>query len=302
MTGRMGIASLVDGIAADLLPVDDRGLAYGDGLFETIAFIAGRAPLWRGHMARLARGGRRLRLAVPAATDLLAQARQLAGADDCLIKIIVSRRGGRGYAPAAKSIPSPRDSAAGKEGNAVPADAVRSILIRHPLSDVPERVYQQGLRLRWCRLRLAAQPSLAGIKHLNRLEQVLARSEWRDPKIDEGLVCDADGRVISAVAANLFVVHDGCLLTPRIDRCGVAGVARAWLLAQARRWLPVAETDIDRALVESADELFLSNAVRGVMPVGRIGRRRLQPGPVTMRLGYTLAALGIGRPPGVAPQ
>lgn len=293
--------ALVDGIASDQVPVADRGLAYGDGLFETIAFRAGRAPLWSGHMARLARGARRLGLAAPAAAGLLAQARQLAGDDDCLVKLMLSRRGGRGYAPA--SVAGCGDTAAAVGTTGRPgADPVRCILVRHPLPQVPAHVYRDGLRLRWCRLRLAAQPRLAGIKHLNRLEQVLARAEWHDPQIDEGLLRDADGRVIGATAGNLFIVCKGQLLTPRIDRCGVAGVARAWLLARARRWLPVDETELDRAWVESADEVFLSNAVRGVMPVARIGRRRLQPGPVTRRLGYTLAALGIGRAPGVNPQ
>ncbi len=302
--GSERVRTLVDGIASDHVPVDDRGLAYGDGLFETIAFTAGRAPLWRGHMARLARGARRLGLEAPAADQLLAQARQLAGNDDCLVKLVLTRLGGRGYAPASAAGIDTAAGAVRAVGNAgnVGTDPVRSIVIRHPLPQVPARVYRDGLRLRWCRLRLAAQPRLAGIKHLNRLEQVLARAEWHDPQIDEGLLRDADDRVIGATAGNLFIVSDGELLTPRIDRCGVAGVARAWLLARARRWLPVAETDIDRAQVESADEVFLSNAVRGVMPVAGLGRRRWQPGPVTMRLGYTLAALGIGRAPGVYPQ
>lgn len=288
-----GMRALVDGKACDRLPLDDRGLAYGDGLFETIRFVAGQAPLWRGHMARLARGGRRLRLALPGPDELIAQAGQLAGGDDCLVKIILCRRGGRGYAPASVAMPAPAGAA-----DRLAADPVRCIVARQPLPQVPGRTYARGLRLRWCRLRLAVQPALAGLKHLNRLEQVLARSEWRDPQIDEGLLCDAGGRVVSALSANLFLVRDGRLLTPRLHRCGVAGVARSWLLARARRWLPVAETDIDPAQVDSAEEVFLSNAVRGVMPVAQLGRRRWQPGPVTRRLGYTLAALGIGHMPG----
>ena len=214
--------------------------------------------------------------------DFLAQMLEMSNLQEGVLKIILSRGvGGRGY-----RLPEP-------------THPTYCLAVFPPSRN---QVNQQGIYVRVCSQRLVANSSLAGIKHLNRLEQVLARAEWHDPQIDEGLLRDADDRVIGATAGNLFIVSDGELLTPRIDRCGVAGVARAWLLARARRWLPVAETDIDRAQVESADEVFLSNAVRGVMPVAGLGRRRWQPGPVTMRLGYTLAALGIGRAPGVYPQ
>jgi 4-amino-4-deoxychorismate lyase len=269
-------AVLVDGRPATGVPADDRGLAYGDGLFETIAFHGGRAPLWPGHMARLRRGCRRLGLAPPEPALLWSEAAGLAGPGDVLIKLIVSRGSGRGYAPPART-------------------ATRRVLLRQALPILPARLYRDGLRLRWCRLRLAIQPALAGLKHLGRLEQVLARAEWRDPAIDEGLCLDADGHVVCATAANVFIVRDGMLLTPQLDRCGVAGVARAALLARARRWLPVREQRLVRADVDAADEVFLSNAVRGVMPVRMIGRRRYRPGPVAARLGYTLAAVGIGQ-------
>jgi 4-amino-4-deoxychorismate lyase len=267
---------LVDGRPAPGLPADDRGLAYGDGLFETVRFHAGRAPLWPGHMARLRRGCRRLRLALPDPALLWSEAAGLAGRQDVAIKLILTRGGGRGYAPPERA-------------------HARRLLLRQSLPDMPARLYRDGLRLRWCRLRLAIQPALAGLKHLNRLEQVLARAEWRDPGIDEGLCLDTDGHLVCATAANVFVVRDGVLLTPRLDRCGVAGVARAALLAKARRWLPVREMRLVRADVDAADEVFLSNAVRGVMPVRRVGQRRYRPGPVAARLGYTLAAVGIGQ-------
>lgn len=270
--------ALVDGRRADAVAPDDRGLAYGDGLFETIRFVAGRAPLWPLHMRRLRRSCRRLRMAAADPRRLWSEASALAGGSDCVVKLILTRRGGRGYAPD-------------------PAASTRRILTRHRLPAMPGAIYEAGVRLRWCRLRLAQQPALAGLKHLNRLEQVLARAEWRDPAIYEGLTCDADGRVIGATAANVFAVRGGRLLTPRVDRCGVAGVARAFVLARARRRLPVLETDLSVDDVETADEIFLSNAVRGIVPVRALGRRRLAVGPVTARLGYTLAGLGIGLPP-----
>lgn len=269
---------IVDGRRSDSLPIDDRGLAYGDGLFETIRFHAGRAPLWPLHMQRLRLGARRLRLAMAVAAQWWQEARSLAGDDDCVIKLILTRGDGRGYAPL--------------------AGRGRRIVLRDPMPEIAPSAYQRGLRLRWCRLRLATQPMLAGLKHLNRLEQVLARSEWSDPRIDEGLLLDAEGRVISATAANLFVVHHGRLLTPRLNRCGVAGVARAWLLRTGRSPVPVLETDLSPGILAEADELFLSNAVRGVQPIRAIGRRRWPIGPVTKALGATLAGLGIGVAPG----
>jgi 4-amino-4-deoxychorismate lyase len=138
-------------------------------------------------------------------------------------------------------------------------------------------------------LRLASQPALAGIKHLNRLEQVLARAEWDDPAIDEGLLCDASGHVVCATAANLFAVIDGRLVTPDVSHAGVAGVARAIvvdaLAAEVRR---VSADDIERA-----SEVFLTNALRGVMRVARIDARRFGSGPLAAEAARALARAGL---------
>lgn len=269
-------AALVDGSPATGLPFDDRGLAYGDGLFETVRFVEGAAPLWRGHMARLRRGCAVMRIEAPSSDALLHDASRLAGSADCVIKLIVTRTGGRGYFGGRNS---------------------RRIVIRYALPAIDAADYENGVAIRWCRLRLSQQPLIAGLKHLNRLEQVMARSEWSDARIREGLLCDADDRVACATAANVFVVRNGQLITPLLDRCGVAGVARAWILARAKRWLPVREGTLTRMDVESADEVFLSNAVRGIVPVRALATHRYTVGPVTHRLGYTLARLGIGRSP-----
>lgn len=268
----------IDGHTATRLSPDDRGLAYGDGFFETIRFVEGRAPLWSGHMTRLAQGCRRLRIRIPDRVQLLTEAQQLAGARDGVIKIIITRSSGHGYA-------GDKDAAA------------RRVVMARPLPDIDANAYRKGVRLRWCGLRLCVQPALAGLKHLNRLEQVLARSEWRDPRIYDGLLCDQEGAVISATSANVFIVRRGVLLTPKIDRCGVAGVARAWILRRAARLCKVRETRLRAADIESADEVFLSNAVRGIVPVRVLAGQRFEIGPVTQRLGYTLARLGIGLPP-----
>ena len=137
------------------------------------------------------------------------------------------------------------------------------------LSLHPLPASQAGVRLAWCGLRLAAQPALAGIKHCNRLEQVLARREVDAAGCDEGLLMDPDGHVVSAISANLLVHLDGEWLTPPVDRCGVAGVLRGWLLQQGlARVRSLTPQDL-----ESADHVALCNAVRGILPVVSLERR-----------------------------
>jgi len=264
---------LVDGQSRDQVSVLDRGLGYGDGLFETIRFVEGKAPLWPRHMERLVEGCRRLGLPAPNPAVLLSEAcavvQQLAQA---VVRITLTRGvGARGYKP--PTGPQPTRIVAAFE--APPPDPVAQA---------------DGIRLRLCATRLASQPLLAGIKHLNRLEQVLARAEWDDPAITEGLLCDAGGLVISATAANLFVVAGGVLATPRLDYCGVAGVARAQVLA----FCPHAQVrEMPLAELRRANELFLSSSVRGILPVREFGGHDYVVGPLTRALQAHWRALGF---------
>ena len=138
----------------------------------------------------------------------------------------------------------------------------------HPLPD-PEPA--GGLNLRWCSLRLSSQPALAGIKSLNRLENVLARAEWTDPDIHEGLLCDANGQLVCATSSNVFVRVNGIWQTPRLDRCGIAGIARDWLL---RNVPDAVEVDVPAGRVEAADAVLLCNSVRGLRQIRRLGDRQ----------------------------
>src|SRR5690606_15144674 len=207
--------SWVDGRPAAELPLGDRGLAYGDGLFETFAVRRGRPCLLDEHLRRLRRGCERLGLAFEEQAivdELLAFCATLG---EGVAKLILTRGDGlRGYAP--------------------PADArPRRVLLASPAPVYPDEYAQLGVELYPCALRLAEQPLLAGLKHLNRLEQALARAEWRDSRYAEGLLRDAAGRVIEGVFSNLFLVSEGRLLTPALERCGVAGVMRGALLREA---------------------------------------------------------------------
>jgi 4-amino-4-deoxychorismate lyase len=148
----------------------------------------------------------------------------------------------------------------------------------------PRNDPEDGIVVRMCDTPLGLNPRLAGLKHLNRLEQVLASAEWDDPGIAEGLMSSLDGRIVCATAANVFLVRDGRLVTPAIRDCGVAGVMRGVVLDAARELaLEVEVTDVAATALAAADELFLTNAITGVRPVGEVlgVRRYTAPGPIT---------------------
>jgi 4-amino-4-deoxychorismate lyase len=261
MTARIVVAVPGQAVAAG----DARGLNYGDGLFETVRVHAGRPVRWDAHWARLARGADVLGFALPAADAVLAEAMSLfPAAGEGVLKIVATRgSGGRGYA--APATPEPL-----------------LLLSRHPLpAPAPAEIV-----LRWCDLRIAIQPRLAGLKHLNRLEQVLARAEWDHPAIFEGLLLDTEGRVVGATAANVFARIDGQWRTPPVERCGVAGTLRAWCLET----LPALEFELTPDAVENADALFVCNAVRGILQVHRLGARRWPADAAIAALRRKLAA------------
>lgn len=266
--------SLIDGVPETRLALADRGLQYGDGVFETLAVRAGRPEFWEPHLIRLATGCERLGLPLPAAGLLRREADRLCAARNrAVLKIVLTRGcGGRGYRP-----PQPCRPTRALSLHPWPADAV-------PLAPVT---------VRWCAHPLSENPRLAGLKHLNRLDQVMARAEWDDPDLQEGLMCLADGTPIEATAANLFLVRDGRLHTPRLDRAGIAGIVRGVLIGRARQLgLEVIEARVDRDELLAADELFLCNSVYGLRPVRALGERRWPaPGPLTRRLGEDFESL-----------
>jgi len=263
---------LVDGKAEAALSPLDRGVAYGDGLFETIRFIAGRAPLWPRHLQRLRESCARLRLPAPDEDLLAGEAAEVSnGMADAVVRITLTR-------------------GVGERGYAMPASPQPTRIVAAFAAPVPApELYRDGVRLRLCQLRLAEQPLLAGIKHLNRLEQVLARAEWDDPSIADGLLLDGAGRVVSTTMANLFAVIGGVLVTPALERCGVAGVARAEVLA-ARQ---VQVRDLALGELLHADELFLSSSVRGIVPVQSMAETVYVAGPVTRALQAHWRGLGF---------
>ena len=243
MTARMFLGH--DAVPA--IAPDDRGLAYGESLFETMRAHRGAVPWWDAHMARLQSGAERLAMLLPEVARMHAEALELLDGADGVLKLQLTRGGGvRGYAPALEAPPFWMLSV-----HALPAQVDAADVI-------------------WCQTRLAAQPLLAGLKHSNRLEQVLAATEVRAAGAVEGLMCNASGDVIAATSANVFALIDGQWCTSRLDDCGVAGVMRGWVLTQRDAKVAM----LKPCDIEQADAVFLCNAVRGILPVRRLGTQR----------------------------
>lgn len=264
----------VNGQPAAGLALADRGLAYGDGLFETIKVRAGQAALLERHLARLYDGCQRLNIPcdVQLLRDELNNFMQQLGNGVC--KLILTRGvGQRGY-----SAPDP----------CYP----QRILQAASLPQWPAAHRQKGIRLFNCQLRLAEQPALAGLKHLNRLEQVLARAEWSDPAYAEGLLMDQQDRVVDGVFSNIFIVEEQQLITPNLQRCGVAGVMRAELLARAAAaGMAVQVREISVQQLLQADEVFTSNSLYGIWPVREYAKQHWPVGAVTRTLQQLIADL-----------
>ncbi|WP_096460937.1 aminodeoxychorismate lyase [Sulfurifustis variabilis] len=263
---------LVNGEPEDRVPVSDRGFQYGDGLFETIAVREGEPVRWERHLARLGLGCERLGIPPPDARVLREEARRLShGRERAVLKLVYTRGPSpRGYAPPVSPTPT------------------RALIV----SEWPSHRAsppEEGVAVCLCRQRLAANARLAGIKHLNRLEQILARAEWRD-EYAEGLMLNARGDIVDGTMSNVFAVLDDVLVTPEIVDCGVAGVMRNLVLQRAAALgIPCRVRALALVDLRRAHEIFLTNSVIGVLPVGRFEERAVAVGAVTRALRRAIA-------------
>lgn len=269
------------GIRIDNVPVDDRALQYGDGVFETIAVRDASPRFWSLHIARLALACGKVGLTMPAPNILRrdldnALARTTVNTGYCTAKLIISCGGDeRGYR-------RPQDA---------PCNSRIGIFADTPLGG---ETYWEGVQVRLCDTIIACQPQLAGIKSLNRLEQVLARNEWSDPRIFDGLMCDDDGNLVCGTRTNLFVVRENHIETPKLDRCGVAGVMRQRIMdLLGKNDIHVAEMVIGSEELASFDELFLSNSQIGVVPVRQCGDHTWAVGEATRSVMALLSYNGV---------
>ncbi len=259
---------LVNGAVADSVAATDRGLAYGDGVFRTLPLRRGRAQCWEIHYRKLASDCAALAIMCPPMETLAAELGQLAReTPDCVAKIIVTRgSGARGYAPPQPASPT-------------------RIVMSAPLPEYSAEFNRAGIGVHLCATRLSSQPRLAGVKHLNRLENVLARAEWTDPAVSEGLMLDAQDQVIGGTMSNLFIVENGALVTPELSRCGVAGVTRERIVkAAAKGGLACREESITQERFLDAQEAMLVNSLIGAWQIAACGGRRWTAGAFTARV------------------
>lgn len=264
-----------NGAEAESLSILDRGLAYGDGVFETIRVADQSCLLLESHLKRLELGLSRLGFAE------VNQISQQIGADlsrfmaaykfalyDAVIKVTVTRgSAGRGYL-------------------APEAPVISRIISCFPLPSYPAENSQDGVKVRLCKQTLAINPELAGIKHLNRLEQVLARNEWRQSDIAEGLLFDRDGQLCDGTVSNVFYQCQGQWFTPCLDNAGVMGTVRSYLLNHDQFEVTIAP-GLERHQLQLVEQMFICNSVFGVWPVREIittdGTIVLPIGPQTRR-------------------
>ncbi|MGS2716608.1 aminodeoxychorismate lyase [Eionea flava] len=277
---------LVDNQAQTHIPATNRGLAYGDGLFETMLYCSGDIALWSYHFDRLLLGLKRLKMSLDPARvqqhmqttlQLIQQNTQGQSASTSstsrgVCKLIVTRGDGitRGYMPDDQAMP-------------------QLISIYTPLSseaaEKNQSFCQHGVNVHYCHERIVASPTLAGIKSLNQLSYVLASEERQTLDVQEGLMLDSCDNVIEATARNVFIVNNGILMTPLLNTSGVAGVMRRWVLETAKaNHVVVEEAHLSASDISNADEVFLTNSISGIWPVISCGQQRWVVGSVTQRL------------------
>lgn len=261
--------TLVNGHLANSISLNDRGFNYGDGLFETIKVIEGRPCFLEKHLKRLESGLERLsiefsqQLLIEDIQKLLSEAKNQ---DEAVIKVVVTRGDSQaGYKP---------------QRVAEPNRVVSITPARH--QSFPET----GVVLRLCSTRLGINPLLAGMKHLCRIEQVMARAEWSNPDIHEGVMLDVDGNVIEGTMSNIFCIINGKIITPSIDGCGVAGIVRGLVLESIAPLLHLdtSEVVINLDQLKSADEVFITNSLLGIVPVVSFEKQSYEYGHLTKKI------------------
>jgi 4-amino-4-deoxychorismate lyase len=251
----------VNGRAGDRVHIKDRGLNYGDGVFETMRVRRGAVRFLDYHLERLADACRRLEIKSPDRARLRNEIARIAALRaEGVLKLIVTRGiGARGY------------RLSGRE-------RCTRVISLHTLSGAA-RAAALPKRVRLCAMRLGINETLAGLKTLNRLESVLARAEWTDTRVWEGLMRDTDDNIVCGTMSNLFIRRGSRLITPKLDRCGIAGVMRRWVLEQASGLeLAATEGRLRWEDLTAADEVFMTNAVVGIVPIAviRHGRATLR--------------------------
>lgn len=252
-------ASLINGSFEQAISALDRGFSYGDGVFRTMRVRNGLPDNWPFHYQKLVADCAVIGIVCPSAELLMSDFQKLFEQELYLedsiqvAKIIITRgEGERGYAPPVITVPT-------------------RVLIKSNLPHYATAHYEQGVQLHVCDTKLAAQPKLAGIKHLNRLENVIARMEWRDEAIFDGLMMNQSNQVIECTMSNIFVRLGNQLITPDLSQCGVAGITRQRILGLSSvlgMIVSIQEISLEQLL--GADEVIICNSLYGAFQVTKI--------------------------------
>ena len=264
---------LVNGECKEHIPISDRGFQYGDGLFETIEVTNGQAVFLDRHLDRLNAGCRRLYIPFPGSKLLNLEVEKLSQhSSKAVLKLILTRgSGGRGY----------------RQPDVIQPTRVLSL---YPFPDYPDSYKEQGIVARFCDTRLGLNPALAGIKHLNRLEQILARAEWTDPGIQEGIMLDINDYVIEGTMTNLFFIKNNTLYTSSLVQSGVAGIMRSIIMTiSSGHGLSVIEHTFTKDELLLADEVFVCNSIIGIWPIKQIATANFPVGLITRQIQIWLA-------------
>ena len=238
----------------------DRGFAYGDGVFRTLVMREGLPENWPQHYQKLVADCSAIGIVCPSPELLMNDLQQLFLLNETAIaKIIVTRgEGNRGYTPPAITAPM-------------------RVVSKSAMPEYPEARFTQGVTLTVCETRLATQTKLAGVKTLNRLENILARMEWNAPDIAEGILLDVQGNVIECTAANIFARFGDTLITPSLQQCGIAGITRQRIidLASTLTLKTSIETfDLEKLL--AADEVIICSSLYGAFQVKAVQANKIQ--------------------------
>ena len=249
--------TLVNGVETSAVTIADRGLSYGDGLFETMRVVAGKIPLLKLHLERFERGVHCLKLGPPktlrrefkkTVEQVLTQLADNNLTNNALVKIMVTRGcGGIGYLPPDKA-------------------ECTFICQAFNIPEYPSEYTNKGIQVKIIQHRLPAHPALAGIKHLNRLDQVLASQELNGEQ--EGLVFDQSNHLVEGLKSNVLVFEGRQVLTPSLEYCGVQGTLRQYLIGHAKELgFEILVGKIDKDRLKSADGVSMINSVFGLWPV-----------------------------------